>query len=78
MKSLELYLPKTANELDRCLQDFQEYTNQQKMKINSEKTKLMLFNMSQKFRFPLEISLSNYENFENYRKYQNLEDTYFK
>ena len=30
----ELYLPKTANELDRCLQDFQEYTNQHKMKMN--------------------------------------------
>ena len=47
-----------------CLQNFEGFTKDQNMKINNNKTMLMLFNMSQKYRFPLEISFSDGENLE--------------
>ena len=55
----ELSLPKEKNRLNDCLKMFEDFTIQQKLKINQEKTKLMLFNMSQKYRFPLELGFSD-------------------
>ena len=55
----ELKLPKENNSLEMCLKIFEEFTFQQNMKIISDKTKLMLFNMSQKFIYPSEISFSD-------------------
>ena len=59
-----LYLPPEKNKLQQCLKMFEDFTIHQKMKINKDKTKLMLFNMSQNYRFPLELGFSDGENLE--------------
>ena len=53
----KLVLPKEKNILQKSLNELSEFIDENSMKINVGKTKVMMFNMSKKLRFPLEVSL---------------------
>lgn len=57
----ELVLPKEENPLQKCLDELYEFTVNQKMSINKDKTKVMIFNMSKKYQFPPELNLTENE-----------------
>ena len=54
-----------SNFLQNTLDDLQEFTNDNLMKINISKTNVMLFNTSRNFDFPPELKLSGSANFLN-------------
>ena len=57
-------LPPQNNLLQHYLDDAEEFTSQNKMKINPTKTKIIQFNKSRKHDFPPELSLSSNEKLE--------------
>ena len=58
-------LTRQSNFLQNTLDDLQEFTNDNLMKINISKTNVMLFNTSRNFDFPPELKLSGSANFLN-------------
>ena len=52
-------LPKENNPLQWKMNEFEIFTKSNKMKINNTKTKVMKFNRSLKYDFPLEVSFSD-------------------
>ena len=60
-ESSELYLPKEKNLLQHQLNEFESFIIRNKMVINNDKSNILLFNMSQKYRFPPELSFSDHE-----------------
>ena len=57
-------LPAQINLLQYYLDDTEEFTRENKMVINSKKSKVLLFNKSRKWDFPPEVAFSNGENLE--------------
>ena len=57
-------LPPENNLLQFYLDDTEKFTQDNKMVINSKKSKIILFNKSRKWDFPPEMSFSNNENLE--------------
>ena len=55
----QLVLPYSDNPLQKALLEIEEYVDMNKMKINFDKSKLLLFNRSIQYRFPLECSFSD-------------------
>ena len=55
----EQILPEALNPLIPILEQFQAFTIENKMKINSSKTKVMKFIRAKSLDFPLEISFSD-------------------
>ena len=60
----ELLLLENRNELQKKMNEFEQFTDNNHMKINQNKSKVMLFNFSQKYRFPLEVNFSDGKNLE--------------
>ena len=56
--------PAQQSRLQKQLQKIENFSIQNKMKINESKSKIMLFNRSKKFDFPPEYSFSNGQNLE--------------
>ena len=52
-------LPLHSNQLQETLTDLDSFTDNNLMKINEEKTKIMIFNTSRIFDFPPELTLPN-------------------
>ena len=48
----QLILPENQNELQKHLNVFENFAQENNFVINQEKTKVLLFNMSHKFTFP--------------------------
>ena len=63
-----LILPNEQNLLTLYLKDLVKFSEDNKMKIKKEKTKIMTFNFSRNYNFPPEIGLPNNEHFEVVRK----------
>ena len=57
-------LPPTKNLLQYYLDDTTRFTEDNMMKINAKKSKVILFNKSCKWDFPPEVSFSNNVNIE--------------
>ena len=57
-------LPPENNLLQLYLDDTEKFTKENRMVINSKKSKAILFNKSRKWDFPPEVSFSNDENLE--------------
>ena len=55
----EQVLPDVNNPLALQLREFQNFSNDNKMKINQEKTTTMLFNTSRKWDFPVEVAFKD-------------------
>ena len=55
----QLILPNNENELQTYLTEFEKFSVENHFKINQEKTKVILFNMSHKYVFPPELSFSD-------------------
>ena len=51
----QLVLPKDENPLQTCLDELWQFTIDQKMSINQEKTKVMIFNLTKKYQFLPEL-----------------------
>ena len=49
-----------------------EYTNEQNMKINQGKSKVIVFNFTKKWQFPPEMGFKNYQFLENAREAKNF------
>ena len=60
----EHILPPENNLLQYYLDDTEQFTNDNKMRINSNKSKVILFNKSKKWTFPPEVSFSDNINLE--------------
>ena len=58
-------LPPQNNLLQYYLDDTKKFTDENKMVINSNKSKVMLFNKSRKWDFPPEVSFSDNKNLEH-------------
>ena len=52
------------------LDDIMRFTNDQKIKINEDKSKIMVSNPSRKLQFPPEIGFPGKENLEYVRKFK--------
>ena len=59
-ESSELVL-KNENTLQECIKDFQVFTTENLLRINSKKSQVNSFNLSHKYRFPAEIHVSQGE-----------------
>ena len=59
-ESSELVL-KNENTLQECIKDFQVFTTENLLRINSKKSQVISFNLSHKYRFPAEIHVSQGE-----------------
>ena len=57
-------LPARNNLLQMYLDDTEKFTDENKMKLNSKKTKVILFNKSRKWDFPPEMAFSDGQNLE--------------
>ena len=57
-------LPPENNLLQYYLEDTESFAIENKMQINSKKTKVISFNKSRKFDFPIEVYLSNMKHLE--------------
>ena len=68
----QLVLDEQCNPMKTLLEDMLNFTNCQNMKINQEKTKLMVFNPSRKSQFPPEMGFPDQENLEYVRKFKIL------
>ena len=55
----EHFLPKSESKVQGLLDEIVKYTTDHKMKINKQKSKVMLFNPSKKFDFNPQLSLDN-------------------
>ena len=55
----QLHLPIEADLLQKQMDEFENFTNENNMKINQDKSKLIIFNMSHKYRFPPEQCFSD-------------------
>ena len=60
----KLILPIGNNPLKEILEEISLFTDNQKMKINEGKTKIMMFNKSNKLQFPPEIGFTAQKNLE--------------
>ena len=60
----EQILPAENNLLQYYLHDTENFVNENKMKINNKKTKVMIFNKARKWDFPPELSLADQINLE--------------
>ena len=65
-------LPESESKVQGLLNAIVEYTTNHKMKINNEKSKVMLFNSSTKFDFNPKLSLVNGTNLSLVENYQLL------
>ena len=63
-ESSGLFLPSGHNLLQYNLQEFSEFAAINKLKVNHEKTKILPFNFSHKYRFPPELTISSSETIE--------------
>ena len=61
-ESSELVICSEKNTLQKCINDFQIFTSNNLLKINSKKSQILTFNLSNKYRFPPEILVSQDEN----------------
>ena len=68
----EHVLPKSESKVQKLLDEIVEYTNIHKMKINNEKSKVMLFNPSKKLDFNPQLSLVSGTNLSLVESYQLL------
>ena len=59
-----LILPDNRNPVLPILQEIKDFTDDQKMKVNENKTKLMTFNLTRNFQFPIEIGFKDSTNLE--------------
>ena len=59
-----LILPDSRNPVLPILQEIKDFTDDQKMKVNENKTKLMTFNLTRNFQFPIEIGFKDSTNLE--------------
>ena len=57
-------MPASNNLLQYYLDDTEKFTNDNRMKINAKKTKVILFNKARKWDFPPEVSFSDNVNLE--------------
>ena len=55
----EQFLPDAQNPLAWELKEFERFSEENKMKVNQEKTTTMLFNTSRKWDFPVELSFED-------------------
>ena len=60
---MQQVLPPTNNLLQYYLEDTEAFTNENKMKINGRKSKVILFNKARKYDFPPEIKQNVNANF---------------
>ena len=60
----ELILPVEKNSIQNQVYELAKFTKKNKMKINENKTKLIVFNPTRKWKFPPEVSFPGSENLE--------------
>ena len=63
-----MILPLEKNPIKFVLEDRLRFTEKENMKINKDKSKIMLFNPSKNYQFPPEIGFNSNEQLEYVRK----------
>ena len=63
----ELVLPDCNNPMKYILEDMFDFTKNENLKINSDKSKIMIFNPSKTYQFPPEMGFERDNNLEYVR-----------